>query len=275
VAADDTFHLGYRPEELAGSPYARFYKPVLAPLPGHVREAVAVGGVPHELMPPVGDAGRMQDEAEWPFETGYTRAPDGSARVFILTRMPRVTPAMWDWWFAWHGSEAARYKLWHPRAHIHAVWSDRRSDLDTYVGRTSNVVEYVGASRLRLTIRFLPPSQLGFDEARLRARGEVAICARGGMAGTPLETGYLVHYVQPVEGGSIMRSRFWVGGDNIAPAPGSGLGGRLARSLARRFVRLPEEQPHDLLIHCAQEMNHLAAILPELYAAFGPTGTQS
>jgi hypothetical protein len=26
----------------------------------------------------------------------------------------------------------------------------------------------------------------------------------------------------------------------------------------------------ELLVHCAQEMNHLAAILPGLYAAFGP-----
>jgi len=29
-------------------------------------------------------------------------------------------------------------------------------------------------------------------------------------------------------------------------------------------------QARDLLVHCAQEMNHLAAILPDIYAAFGP-----
>jgi hypothetical protein len=47
------------------------------------------------------------------------------APLFVLTQMPKVTPAMWDWWFAWHGSEAQRYKLWHPRAHISSKWADR------------------------------------------------------------------------------------------------------------------------------------------------------
>jgi hypothetical protein len=92
---------------------------------------------------------------------------------------------MWDWWFAWHGSEAQRYKLWHPRAHMHAVWADGRSDLNHYVGRTSHVVEYVGNQRLNLAIHFVPTSSLGLDEARLKREGEVAICARGAMAGTP------------------------------------------------------------------------------------------
>ena len=266
-------YLGYSPEELTHSPYAGFFNAHMAPLPDHVKEAISIGPVAYELMPGVKDAHRLQSEPRWHYETAYSHAPDGSSQVFVLTHMPRVTPAMWDWWFGWHGSEAQRYKLWHPRAHIHAAWSDGRSDLPTYVGRTSNVWEYVGAGRLHLTIRFVPPRELGLDERLLSERGEVAICARGGMAGTPVETGWLIHHVQPAPGGSIMRSRFWLGGSNIAPRKGSGLAGRVVGGLASRFATLPKDQAPDLLVHCAQEMNHLAAILPDIYAAFGPSSS--
>ena len=182
--------------------------------------------------------------------------------------MPGVTPAMWNWWFAWHGSHAQRYKLWHPRAHVHVAWEDGRSDLDHYVGRLSKVVEYVGAARLNLTIRFVPPSSLGLDESLLAQRGETAICARGGLAGTPMETGWLIHHVRPVPGGSEMRSRFWIGGANVRPRAMTGPVGALIGRAASRLAPLPIRQAADLLVHCAQEMNHLAAILPQLHETF-------
>lgn len=42
---------------------------------------------------------------------------------------------------------------------------------------------------------------------------------------------------------------------------------RTLRPFAAR--QLPD--PRDLLVHCAQEMNHLAGFLPELYDRFGNT----
>jgi hypothetical protein len=115
---------------------------------------------------------------------------------------------MWDWWFAWHGSEAQRYKLWHPRAHIHVGWADGRTDLNHYIGRTSRVVEYVGHELLNLTIRFVSPASMGLDEDRLKQQGEVAICARGGIAGTPMETGRLRDAISVLVGWpQRMRSR--------------------------------------------------------------------
>ena len=263
-------HLGFDARAMAESPYARFFNSQMAQLPQHVREALLTGGVAHELLPPVEHCCELQREGYWPVETGYTLCPDGAVRVFILTKMPGVTPAMWDWWFAWHGSEAERYKLWHPRAHVHVAWADGRSDLAHYVGRTSNVVEYVGPERIRFVIRFVPPSTLGFDENQLAAKGEVAICARGTIAGTPLETGWLVHHVRPVEGGAEMRSRFWVAGANVQPRGLNGAMGAVIGRVAGRFARFTSTQACDLLVHCAQEMNHLAAILPALYAEFGP-----
>ena len=261
-------HLGFDAEERAKSPVARFFNSEMAPLPAHVREALLTGAVAHELLPSVASAHDLQQNGYWPVETGYTLAPDRSARVFALTEMPDVTPAMWDWWFAWHGSHAERYKLWHPRAHVHVAWQDGRDDLPNYVGRLSQVVEYIGSSRLNLTIRFVAPSTLGFDEELLASRGETAICARGGLAGTPMETGWLVHHVRPVPGGSEMRSRFWVAGENIRPRNMQGAAGAMIGRAASRLAGFTSTQAAELLVHCAQEMNHLAAILPALYATF-------
>lgn len=263
-------HLGYDAVELATSPYARFFRPEMAALPAHVREAVAVGLQTVDLLPPLQSAPDLQAPGYWPVETGVTISPDGALRIFVLTTMPGVTPAMWDWWFAWHGSEAQRYKLWHPRAHLHVAWADGRADLAHYVGRTSNVVEYVGNQRLNLAIRFVPPASVGLDEARLRRDGEVAICARGSLAGTPLETGWLIHHVRPVPGGAEMRSRFWLAGANVRPRGMPGPLGAVLGRVAARLAPLTPNMATELLVHCAQEMNHLAALLPELYAEFGP-----
>jgi hypothetical protein len=265
---ENRLHLGFDAEERARSPVARFFNSEMAPLPAHVREALLTGAMAHELLPSVASARDLQQSGYWPVETGYTLAPDRSARVFVLTEMPDVTPAMWDWWFAWHGSHAERYKLWHPRAHVHVAWQDGRDDLPNYVGRLSQVVEYIGSSRLNLTIRFVAPSTLGFDEELLASRGETAICARGGIAGTPMETGWLVHHVRPVPGGSEMRSRFWVAGENIRPRNMQGATGAAIGRVASRLAGFAPMQAAELHVHCAQEMNHLAAILPALYATF-------
>jgi DAPG hydrolase PhiG domain len=267
MAAARDLHLGLRPDELASSPLARFYRPDLAPLSASAREAIAVGPVAHELLPPIARAGELLVHGHGPVETGYSLAPDGGARIAVHTPMPGVTPAMWDWWFGWHGSEAARYKLWHPRAHVHAAWADGAGDLGRYVGRTSQVVEYIGSTRMRLDICFVPPSSVGLDPARLAQTGAVAICARAGLAGAPAETGWLIHHVRPISGGSEMRSRFWVAGETIR-AKARGPVGAVATAVLRRLARPNSSEAAHLLVHCAQEMAHLAAILPDLHAAF-------
>lgn len=268
------FYLGYTDAERANSPYAAFFNPVMQPLPEHVREALATGAVAHTLLPPLARARELQRSGYAAVETGYTVCPNGAVHIAALTQMPGVTPSMWDWWFAWHGSEAQRYKLWHPQAHVHVSWKDGRGELDHYVGRVSQVVEYVGAQLLRVEVRFVAPASLGLDEARLQADGEVAVCARIGMAvgGIAADSGWLLHHIRPVPGGAEMRSRFWLAGDNVRLSGWEGAAGRTLGRLAGKLLSPPRHQVTELLVHDAQEMNHLAAILPELYAAFGPGG---
>jgi hypothetical protein len=258
-------YLGYR-EGDADTPFGRFFRPAMAPLPEDVVQAVAAGPQTPVLFADVGPL----DDDHGAVETAFTVHPDGSIRVNVLTPMPRVTPAMWDWWFGWHGSDSRRYKLWHPRAHLWAEWDDGddrgRRGRERYVGRTSFVDEYLGATKVKAAIRFLPPDELGIQPAD----GETAICARTGASDRPVDIGWLVHQVRPVDGGSEMRSRFWLGGPGIAfrrNAPA--VVDRALPALVKRLVPLGAPEASALLVHCAQEMAHLAGFLSDLYEAFG------
>jgi hypothetical protein len=187
--------------------------------------------------------------------------------------MPQVEPAMVDWWFGWHSDEPQRYKLWHPRAHVHAEWASAVVPGTTgrarYVGQTSCVDEYVGSTLGRYYIRFLPPRELGLDESRLAdPRQGTAICARVGFANMPFDFGYLLHYVSPIEGGAEMHSRFWIGGPYVSARRGGALGNLVAKRVGR-ILRPGAAEAAALLVHCSQEMSHLATFLPALYAELG------
>lgn len=270
-----TLELGLGKSEATDSPYSRYFNPRMAPLPGHVLEALSKGPVAQELLAPFSRAADLREDGHGLAETAYTIAPDGSARIACLTEMPGITPAMWDWWFAWHGSEARRYKLWHPLAHVDVAWADGEGHTGRYVGRTSNIVEYVGAQRMNVGVRFVAPADIGFDAADLARRGQVAICGRCLMRDLHMEVGWLVHLIRPVAGGSEMRSRFWLGGPHVNPIGMTGRVGRLVGRTAAMLRPFTTSQATELLIHDAQEMNHLAAFLPALFAEFGPGTTES
>lgn len=246
---------------LPGGWLAPYWRPEISPLAAHVQAALAAGPRPAELFPRASEAAGLLEDGYAPVETGWTWTRRAGARVNCLTPMPGVTPDMWDWWFAWHGADSDRYKLWHPRAHLAVRWADGGGETGVYVGRTSRVVEYVGASRMRFAISFVPPQTFGLDPAILAAKGQVAICARAGLDGAGFTSGAMVHQLRPTADGCEMRSRFWLFGEDL----------RLA-GLGPALTRLIPPQPQEveaLLVHCAEEMGHLAAILPALYADFG------
>lgn len=256
----DTY-LGYRGND-ADTEYGRFFDPRMAALPEHVVEALHHGPQADQALLDFGGVATLLEDGYHLTENGYGHLRGGGFQVSVRTDMPGVAPHMWDWWFGWHGSDTRRYKLWHPRAHTSVRWADGGGD-GCYVGRTSLVEEYLGSKYAKAAIRFVPPGQVGLDEHRLG--DSVAVCARLGSSEMPVDVGWLVHHVRATPAGAEMRSRFWMGGPWVAVRGGNALTDAAVRPVAAR--QLPD--PRDLLVHCAQEMNHLAAFLPALYGAIG------
>ena len=97
----------------------------------------------------------------------------------------------------------------------------------------------------------------------------MAICARLGANDAPVDVGWFIHHVRSKPNGAEMRSRFWTGGPHIAVRKAPDVASKAVRPIASRLLGNAETSARNLLVHCAQEMNHLAGFLPELYAAFG------
>jgi hypothetical protein len=242
-------------------------------LPDAVEESLQKGELPNSDVLSRREINRLLDPGYLPVETGYANLADGTGHVAVLTEFPNATGEMIDWWFAWHGLETERYKLWHPQAHLFCQMRHTRtltSGSDTrkaYLGNTSYVDEYVGPTIHRLAISFQEPRVFGLDENRFRESGvSTAICARVGFSDRPVDTGYLVHLIRETAKGCEMRSRFWIGETHLRLLPD---GNPIDRILSTRFARnrmIPTRLCRDLLVHCAEEMNHLATFLPALFA---------
>jgi hypothetical protein len=243
------------------------------PLPDHVEQVLGAGeSVPDDALSKA-NVNRLLEPGYLPLETGYAHLPDGTAHTAVLTRFPGATGEMIDWWFGWHGAETERYKLWHPQAHLFTQLRYERTTAagltsrQKYIGNTSYVDEYVGPNIFRLAISFREPRDFGLDQDSFEDAGiSTAICARVGFSDRPVDSGHLVHLIRETSEGCEMRSRFWLGDVHLRALPD---GNPVDSILASRFIRralLPRRLARDLLVHCAEEMNHLASFLPALYA---------
>ncbi|MBF6338516.1 hypothetical protein IU450_21855 [Nocardia abscessus] len=268
---DNIRYAGYSPEDKA-EPYARFMAERTAPPQPAVTAACAGAATPRERIPAFSSlVTDLAPTGYSPVETGYGQTDAGTVWVAVRTEMPRVTAAMWDWWFGWHMVESARYKLWHPDAHLYSeVAADRLArpmpDRDRYVGNISYVDEYIGPKLQQLAIAFHDPKAYGFTVPD----DHTVILGRVGSSVAPVDLGWLAHQVRPIPGGCEMRSRFYLRLYGMhAPDPL-----RTARAIQRGAAAdvgdlLPGmDLARDLLMHCGQEMNHLAQFLPELYNEF-------
>jgi hypothetical protein len=262
-------YLGYRHGD-ADTPFGKYYQPEMAALPRHVAEALEHGPQPGPTLLAFDDAATLNDDGYQQTENGYGVFEDGTLQVSVLTHMPGVTPAMWSWWFGWHGCDSRRYKLWHPRSHLSAEWqdgddADRRGSA-RYVGRTSLISEYIGSSMLQAAIQFVTPETVG-----LPAPGDnvVTVCARTALRNFPVDVGWMIHHIRVTSNGSEMRSRFWLGGPYIAARHAPGLPNRIVRSVISHVFGASADYARTLMVHCAEEMNHLAGFLPALYSQLG------
>jgi hypothetical protein len=269
--AEDARYRGYSSEDLL-LPYARFFTERTLPAPAEVAVAYAGPATDPQLIQEFDClSSDLSPRGYSPVETGYGYTRSGVMWVAVRTVMPRVSAAMWDWWFGWHITEPARYKLWHPEAHLYVGAAQSRAeaglgDRAKYIGNTVYVDEYIGAELQQLAISFHDPALLGLEVPG----DQTIILGRVGSSVAPLDVGWLAHQVRPVPGGCEMRSRFYLNlyGPRVPDI------GQAARAVARGAALDPADltlgldMARDLLLHCGQEMNHLATFLPELHQEF-------
>jgi DAPG hydrolase PhiG domain len=267
MSSSDHKYAGYKPADFK-TPFAKFYQENVLHPNAAVQQALQQSPLPAGKLPGLDKVALLSEPGYADVENGYSIEADGSVQVVALTPMPGVAPYMWDWWFGWHGCMDSRYKLWHPQAHLSAAWADGDQTTVAYVGRTSMIQEYIGPNAEKANISFIPPAELGIDPKKNNDLNQVVfICARIGYTSLPVNFGWLVHQVRATESGAEMRSRFWLGGKHIQ-FRGEGFFANFISKLLQKVVRLPKKQLPNLLIHCAEEMQHLAAFLPQLYAEF-------
>ncbi|MFI1205415.1 DAPG hydrolase family protein [Streptomyces sp. NPDC020883] len=204
------------------------------------------------------DLNTLLDPGHHTVETGYGLTRAGHPYVASLTRFPGCTPEMFTWWFWWHSVEPERYSLWYPYNHVEAVPRNKDvltrpglSDAERYIGNTHDIVEYIGPTRLALSVEFVDPAELGLDTGRFTTAGYRAhACAR-------IRGGYMIHLARKTDEGFELRSRYLLD-RTPAPAPDS----TEARDRARAFA-------YELLLHDQIEFTHLSTFLADIFAEFG------
>jgi hypothetical protein len=257
-----TTYLGYSQDDKKYV-FAKYFDETNIAISDDVKQALVKGPLPANTLLTLADINKLSEGGYGIWENGYAAEADHSIVVSVLTPMPDVLPKMWDWWFGWHGSDSARYKLWHPKAHLSARWSDG-ADNEAYIGRTSLIEEYIGKKKESAAIQFIDPKNIGINDNN---NNTVYICARLGYAIFPLDFGYLVHQIRSTSHGAEMRSRFFLGGPHIA-LRSHNFFAKIVSVILQKVVRLPTSQGANLLQHCSEEMGHLAKFLPNLYSEF-------
>jgi hypothetical protein len=182
---------------------------------------------------------------------------------------------MMKWWFAWHGLEGLRYKIWCPERHgsVAVNERDRKKILDPnvpiedkYTDVNHFVVEDIGAGYDDIVISFKKPVDMGFDAEKLKKSPVKVIFGGYGITESREHPGnkvpaVMLHVCREIEGGVELRTRFY-------------MGCRINKSIPMCVlppgVRVPIEAPMGLAFHNVEEYSNLASILPDVYREFGP-----
>jgi len=155
--------------------------------------------------------------------------------VVIDHEIPGVTAEMVDWWWR-NMSDPERYRLWHPKDHIWAVWET--SPEEDPLRPTQLALEKVGGVPALMRLRVMQdPDAILERRTYAHAMGGYSLDGKGRPFGSA------VHEYEDGPGGVLkMRTTFKV------PA------------------RAPEIFKRMLRKHCREEMSQLPYFLPRLYA---------
>lgn len=265
-------------------PYAKYYSCASAKIPPNVIRDIESSPYSNADSLAYENINDLLSPGYLAIENGYCNMQDSSVFVAVLTEMPNVTGEMLDWWFWWHPISALRYKVWYPESHFGTSldvdideYSNRKGAYATRYWNTTNYpVEDIGTGKETLSIKFIPPADFGFDVTRFgEANVATAICAVVGSVSKKLtQHTYMCHFVRKKDTGVEMRSRFWVGHTVIKSGFAEGtILNRIINKKAVKKLLLPKKVGFALAMHCAQEYNNLARILPELYGSYAGIDT--
>jgi hypothetical protein len=293
---------------MSAPPLSDYLARPMTPPAADTLEAIARGPIDRRNALALEDVDRLLDPSPHERETGWCVLPDGVAYVAVRTPMPQVTGEMVDWWFDWHPRDPLRYRVWHPSAHSDnsleeasgtGVGADGEEELyvspqgvtrararskaysaharaKAHWGATHHPVEDVGAGMVHARIQFLPPTAMGMTTDALDdPRVATIVCGYAGDDRLHVRHSPMFHVFLREGDGVVLRSRFWLGAALRPYGPLGAIGGKLLNRPSVRRRALPKRLPHALATHCAEEYANLGALLPELYAQFGPhTSTQ-
>lgn len=260
-------------------PYAGYFHREPAAIPSSVISDIQNSPYPREFALPFEKINDLLNPGYLSMENGYSIMQDNSVFVAVRTEMPDVTGDMLDWWFWWHSLNPLRYKIWYPECHFGiSIAADR----DEYSGRkgpyaeryrntTNYPVEDIGIGKETLSIKFVPPSDFGFDTSRFdEANVATVICGIVGSVSKKIKQHTVMcHFVRKKDNGVEMRSRFWIGYKVLlAGLSEKSALNRLINTKTAKKLFLPKNVGFAMAMHCAQEYYHLAKILPELYETY-------
>jgi len=261
------------PEENA-RPYSKyFYRQPSAPPPE--RLAAMDKPIDSSKALPIENLNDLLNPGYFEIEAGWCLLPNGAGYVANYTPMPGVTVDMFNWWFAWHGLEDLRYKIWWPDGHFAVSLKDRdrakvldpnRSMLQKVQGITHFVIENTGGPCAeKIAISFKAPEEVGFDMSRFKSPNVGTVVTANGAAlmlnpppGVPRHKApaLMIHFIREIQGGVELRTRFWLGYHILEKIP---------HFLLPKGVNIPEMGPAGLARHNVLEFTNLASFLPELY----------
>jgi hypothetical protein len=266
---------------VAAKPYASFFDPRLS-VPTAEALALQIGPLDKALCltPSVSDLNRLIDPSYSTPKQGYA-VLDGST-AYVQNRMffPGASAEMLRWWFTWHPIERERYMLWFPQAHIDNSVQDPARLADTSLSyedrlydNPNHVVELIGPQAMQLLIRFTDPVKLGFDAQAFKRAGFTASASGiSGSAQAPdVINSLMVHIARDVDGGMELFSRYWIGAHpELLRFSGAEKAAEMMEKIGWND-QMAEMMAYELAVHDMIEFNHLAGLLPALFAKFGNT----
>jgi phloretin hydrolase len=265
-------------DEKAKSYAKYFYKSPVLPAPDKLT-ALDKAMDPSKALP-LKDINSLLEPGYHEVEDGWCVLSNGTGYAACHEIMPGITLDMINWWFAWHGLENLRYKIWWPQGHYAIslsgpdrakVLDPKRSLTEKFQGLTHYVTEDAGAGEAeRIAISFMTPEKMGFDMGRFKSPSVGTVIAANGIS-RPLNPSrgieeakgscaVVLHFVREIPDGIEMRTRFWMGYHIMNKKP---------RLFIEDGDRIPDSVPKGIAIHHLHEFANLVSFLPELYKEQG------